>query len=115
MGAEVVETGETATILSRPTHPYTKGLLASLPRLAPKRARPHRLAVLAGQVPDLRLLPGACAFSPSWKLPIRGHRCAAYDGGTPASRRMRHEPAPARSPGSQAILSYRLWRNSNGC
>jgi len=42
-------------------HPYTKGLLAAIPRL---EARRQRLASIAGRLPDLRQLPAGCRFEP---------------------------------------------------
>jgi oligopeptide/dipeptide ABC transporter ATP-binding protein len=58
---EIVETGPTRDVIETPAHPYTRGLLASLPRLdAPE----HALRPIDGQVPDpARRLPG-CRFLP---------------------------------------------------
>ena len=56
----IVEEGPTATVLSRPAHPYTRGLLRSLPGSAPGT----RLRAIPGAVPDLSALPAGCAFSP---------------------------------------------------
>jgi oligopeptide/dipeptide ABC transporter ATP-binding protein len=56
----IVEQGTTATVLSRPAHPYTRGLLASLPGTAPGT----RLNAIPGTVPDLSALPVGCAFGP---------------------------------------------------
>ncbi|HEV7961412.1 MAG TPA: dipeptide ABC transporter ATP-binding protein [Actinoplanes sp.] len=55
----VVESGDTATTFRQPSHPYTRGLLSSLPRL---RA-PGLPVAMAGNVPSERELAG-CAFAP---------------------------------------------------
>ena len=57
----VVEHGPTAAVLRMPRHPYTQGLLNSLPA----RAHPgEELAQIPGQPPSLAALPVGCAFSP---------------------------------------------------
>ena len=56
----IVERGELAEIFRAPKHPYTEGLLASVPRLdKPKGAR---LVPIEGMPPDLSALPAGCAF-----------------------------------------------------
>src|SRR6185436_16144710 len=57
----VVEQGATAAVLETPRHPYTKGLLASLPRVTERK---HRLAPIAGRFPDLTAPPPGCIFHP---------------------------------------------------
>lgn len=56
---EIVETGRTGDVLRDPWHPYTKGLLASIPKLDRKG---ERLASIPGRLPDLRKLPDTCRF-----------------------------------------------------
>lgn len=58
---EIVEIGPTATVLGSPSHPYTQGLLKSLPRLSHAY---RRLPALPGQPPDPRHLPEGCPFLP---------------------------------------------------
>ncbi|MBI2389837.1 MAG: ABC transporter ATP-binding protein [Deltaproteobacteria bacterium] len=59
----VVEEGTVEEVFSAPKHPYTEGLLRSLPRLGPSTgARPRRLPTIEGMVPDLRELPKGCRF-----------------------------------------------------
>jgi len=66
----IVETGPTDEILQNPLHPYTEGLLASLPQ----RSEPGKpLAVIPGQVPDLLLEPAGCAFCD--RCPARTWNC----------------------------------------
>ena len=59
----VIEYGPTAQVLSAPAHPYTKGLLTSVPRLEPVHRR-ARLIPIAGKFPDLTALPTGCVFHP---------------------------------------------------
>ena len=67
----IVERGTAREIYANPRHPYTRGLLRSVPRLdEPRRAR---LEPIPGQPPDLsRLLPG-CTFAP--RCPHAMERC----------------------------------------
>ena len=57
----VVEMGDIFTIFSSPRHPYTVGLMQSLPRLA---ADSDWLRPIAGQPPSLLNMPPGCAFHP---------------------------------------------------
>ncbi len=61
----IVEEGPTLTIFEEPTHPYTQGLLQSIPKLG-HRARHGRqdLLEIPGVVPSLYELPKGCSFSP---------------------------------------------------
>lgn len=56
---QVIETGTTRDVISQPAHPYTKGLLRSIPRLShlDERIRP-----IEGQVPELIDMPTGCRF-----------------------------------------------------
>ena len=58
---KVVEEGLTASVLSAPQHPYTAGLLQTLPDLS---RRVSVLPVISGQVPDLARLGPGCSFYP---------------------------------------------------
>jgi peptide/nickel transport system ATP-binding protein len=58
---EIVEIAPTATIFKNPLHPYTQGLLLSMPDLAVRRDELH---VIKGRVPELNALPPACRFAP---------------------------------------------------
>jgi peptide/nickel transport system ATP-binding protein len=59
----VIEYGPTAQVLRAPAHPYTRGLLTSMPRLAPAHRR-ERLVPIGGKFPDLTRLPHGCVFHP---------------------------------------------------
>jgi len=68
----IIERATAAELYANPRHPYTLGLLRSVPRLdEPRRAR---LAPIEGQPPDLTRLPAGCAFSP--RCSFRVERCA---------------------------------------
>lgn len=59
---EVVEVARTIDLFQRPSHPYTIGLLQSIPRLGDRR-RKERLKAISGTVSDLMELPPGCLFS----------------------------------------------------
>jgi peptide/nickel transport system ATP-binding protein len=69
-----VEEAEVEALFEEPLHPYTQGLLASIPRLAiisgERAAAPARLTEIPGIVPPLSNLPPGCTFAP---------RCAFAD------------------------------------
>ena len=64
-GGRIVETGEVGAIFSHPSHPYTVGLLGSLPRL---EADVERLTPIGGQPPSLANIPSGCPFHPRCAL-----------------------------------------------
>ena len=68
----VAESGPVEAIFDRPAHPYTRGLLDSIPRL--EGTRKARLRVIEGMVPGLRDLPAGCRFQN--RCPHRVDRCA---------------------------------------
>jgi oligopeptide/dipeptide ABC transporter ATP-binding protein len=57
----IVEAGPTAALFTRPRHPYTVGLLNSIPRI--RQSRLAELPVIPGRVPDLLHLPRGCRFA----------------------------------------------------
>jgi len=71
---KVVEQGRTVDIFDNPLHPYTKGLLDSVPVLGAraKRGRP-RLKEIPGIVPSLYELSSGCSFAP--RCPSRKNAC----------------------------------------
>ncbi|MYE83193.1 MAG: ABC transporter ATP-binding protein, partial [Gammaproteobacteria bacterium] len=66
----IVETADAGTLYSAPAHPYTQGLLDSLPRLGRRRGR---LTAIGGTPPDALQLPSGCAFHP--RCPHATERC----------------------------------------
>lgn len=69
----IVETGPVEQIFERPQHPYTRGLLHSLPAIAGER--PERLEQIDGQPPNLAELPPGCAYAE--RCPAVVAKCAA--------------------------------------
>jgi oligopeptide transport system ATP-binding protein len=81
-GGRIVEQAGAAELYARPRHPYTRGLLASIPRL--DGAAGERLVPIRGQPPDLARLPSGCAFAP---------RCERADARCTAQRPLLREVA----------------------
>jgi len=71
---KIVEFGPVGEIFSNPLHPYTEGLLQSIPRWAASGKAARRLESIPGAVPDPRRLPPGCAFQPRCK-DDRGDAC----------------------------------------
>ncbi len=70
---DIVEEGKGEDIIAAPKHPYTEGLVKSIPR--PRRAEEGKreLFVVPGQVPDLTTPPSGCRFHP--RCPYQMDRC----------------------------------------
>jgi len=71
----IVERGSAGAVFSAPLHPYTRGLLHSIPKVG--AARQRRLDAIPGVVPDLLHLPSGCRFRDRCPLAIAD--CAAID------------------------------------
>ena len=67
----VVERGPVRAIFKRPGHPYTMGLLSSMPRMDRKTA--GKLRPIPGRPPDLARLGAGCPFLP--RCPLAGEQC----------------------------------------
>jgi oligopeptide/dipeptide ABC transporter ATP-binding protein len=98
-GGKIQEVASIDALFTTPFHPYTHGLLGSIPSVSGNKA--HRLTVIPGSVPDIHNLPVGCKFvtrcpyafapCPDIEPPLieeaAGHwvRCHLYPhGGTPA-------------------------------
>jgi oligopeptide transport system ATP-binding protein len=68
---KIIEHAPADQLFAQPRHPYTLGLMASMPRWNMHAG--GRLQVIEGQPPDLAHLPGGCAFHP--RCPYRIQRC----------------------------------------
>ena len=93
---QMVEQADVFDLFERPAHPYTRGLLASIPRAtAPRSAR--RMPSIPGMVPNLATLPPGCRFAPRCGAVLPA--CAAPPaltgiGGDHAARCWLHAAAP---------------------
>ena len=70
----VVEIGPVRDVIHAPKHPYTIGLMGSIPKIVPGERR-RRLAQIEGSMPRLNAIPTGCAFNP--RCPRRFDRCVA--------------------------------------
>ncbi len=107
----LVEYGTAREIFAQPKHPYTMGLLESLPRL--DEGGQHRLVPIEGQPPNLLRVPRGCSFAPrcKYRMPIcdepvplygfgDGHvaSCFLYDERAKDQRTKPVESAPVVQP-----------------
>jgi oligopeptide/dipeptide ABC transporter ATP-binding protein len=72
----IMEEAPVNELFASPLHPYSMGLLRSIPRISGNR---ERLYVIEGSVPDLSMLPPGCAFHP--RCPDVGSRCQTAQPG----------------------------------
>ena len=68
----LAEIGPVREVIHAPRHPYTRGLMSSIPKLGEGR---ERLAQIDGAMPRLNAIPPGCAYNP--RCPERFARCAA--------------------------------------
>jgi peptide/nickel transport system ATP-binding protein len=122
---ELVEEASTLDLFARPLHPYSQGLLDSVPRLGDNRET-MQLHAIQGQIPALGERPSGCVFVPRCPLAIaeceqrpplyqasperrsRCHRWVEIQQGTVSARQPLPRPAqrgPARAPAGSALLT----------
>jgi peptide/nickel transport system ATP-binding protein len=68
----IIEIGAAQDVIHAPKHPYTVGLMGSIPRIS---AEKHRLVQIEGAMPRLNAIPPGCPFNP--RCPHRFDRCVA--------------------------------------
>lgn len=89
----VIEEGETKKVFNNPKHPYTEGLIQSMPKIGEGQSR---LNAIPGQVPDPAHMPNGCKFAPRCpyvmdvckenepslvtEIDSRKHRCWLFQG-----------------------------------
>jgi oligopeptide/dipeptide ABC transporter ATP-binding protein len=70
---EIVESGPVLDLFRSPLHPYTIGLMKSIPTLKPTQGKPSKLNEISGVVPSLSQIPSGCPFHP--RCPSAETRC----------------------------------------
>lgn len=68
---EIVEEASVDTLFTNPLHPYTKGLMNSIPQITGDRSQ--RLHIVEGTVPSLQNVPSGCRFAP--RCPYADEQC----------------------------------------
>jgi oligopeptide/dipeptide ABC transporter ATP-binding protein len=74
--SKIVETADVKSIFAGPLHPYTKGLLRSLPKLGQVT---DRLETIDGVVPDPLHFPAGCKFHPRCSVGCNDPRCKTVE------------------------------------
>jgi oligopeptide transport system ATP-binding protein len=72
-GGKIIETAKARELYEKPLHPYTRGLMASIPRLDQPAGK--RLVPIRGQPPNLAQLPAGCSFNPRCAEAVERCRC----------------------------------------
>lgn len=111
---EMVETASTASLFDRPRHPYTRALLACLPRRGLNK-RQSRLRSVAGTMPAFDQLDegcvfrprcaqatGRCAAAPDWSMAVPGHGVRCWHHASTAD-----EPGRSLRPATDLVIGER--------
>src|SRR3954470_11351606 len=88
----IVEKGSVRDLFKDPQHPYTQGLLESMPRL--DETESTRLMTIGGQPPNLQNLPSGCSFRDRWRYALE--RC-------PVEKPLRLGGPPGRKAAAHAV------------
>ena len=101
------EAGSAADLFGDPWHPYTWGLLGSIPSL--DGPRPRRLPSIGGAPPSLLALPSGCSFAPrcAWRFERCGERPSSVSGTV-------HEAACFLEPARRPLLRAAALRGRGG-
>jgi len=112
---QIVEASPVDALFARPKHPYTEGLLRSVPKLTTAAMKKEpRLQTIDGAVPRLTALPPGCHFEP--RCPYRMPRCREQDiplypvAEEVAARCVLFDPA---TTGDAEIIDHRGHRGSH--
>ena len=94
----IAEIGPVASVIHQPQHPYSSGLMGSIPSITDNR---ERLAQIDGAMPRLNAIPAGCAFNPRCPqvMPVcRLHRPDLGVAGQSQAACWLHQPAPSGAP-----------------
>ncbi|PWB61308.1 MAG: dipeptide ABC transporter ATP-binding protein DppD, partial [Deltaproteobacteria bacterium] len=110
----IVEIAGTADLFADPIHPYTQGLLRSLPG---RTVGEKRLPSIPGSVPDLRAIPPGCPFAD--RCPFRQGARERFRAGTSAADELEicdraDPPLEEYAPGHFAACHYQKARRAGG-
>jgi len=96
----VVEEGPVGELFARPLHPYTQGLIRSIPRLDRTKAKKRRLDAISGTVPNLLDPAPGCPFAPRC-----GFATAACIQAVPELRTITRSPASSHDRARRAAVA----------